>query len=96
MIDIKIDCERQTDTKICMVGSATTIIAELAFVLNRMHCTFHRHGERIGENFRRTVTDLVTDDDSPLWQLCDIDGEVTVLMKTQAEKKENPGQEGNS
>lgn len=94
MIDIKVDTENQKDTRLAMTGTGTIIMSELAFAINRMYCAFCRHGENGGEEFRRTMTALVTDEDSPLWLRVNIPEEVAVSIAKKAEK--NPGQEANS
>lgn len=94
MIDIKVDTENQKDTRVAMTGTGSIIMSELAFVINRMYCTFCGYGEDVGEKFRRTMTALVTDEDSPLWQRINIPGEVAVSIAKKVEK--NPGQEANS
>lgn len=93
MIDIKVDTENLKDTRVAMTGTGAIIMSELAFAINRMYCNFCRHGD-VGEEFRRTMTALVTDEESTLWLRVNIPGEVAVSKEKKVEK--NPGQEANS
>lgn len=64
-------CHLDSKTNTCEIkieGRITSILADLAYLINDIYLAFRNHGPIMGEVFKFSLQKMVGDDSSPIWQ----------------------------